>query len=93
LILCIGLCIYKKQGLSLMDVVFGLAIGIPNYFSALFLLRSLEAIPAVVAYPSYSAGTIIMITVVSMLIFKERLNKRKMIALGIILAALVFLNL
>lgn len=93
LILCVLLCVYKKESLALMDVVFGLAIGIPNYFSALFLLKSLEAIPAVVAYPSYSVGTIIMITMVSMLLFKERLNRRKTIALCIILAALALLNI
>lgn len=93
LILCIGLCFVKKQKLGIMDVLFGIAIGVPNYLSTLFLLRSLEAIPAVVAYPSYSVGTIIMIAVVSLLLFKERLDKRKMVALGIILAALALLNL
>lgn len=93
LIMCVGLCIYKKQKLSRMDVAFGLAIGIPNYFSTLFLLKSLEEIPAVVAYPSYSVGTIILIAVVSMILFKERLSRRKWIAMAVILAALALLNL
>ena len=54
---------------------------------------SLADVPAVIAYPTYSAGTIVMVTIVGMVFFKEKLGKRKLISLAIILAALVLLNL
>ena len=92
-VLCVLLCIAKKQKPALMDILFGLAIGIPNYYSARFLLLSIGEIPAMVAYPSFSVGTIIVVALVGVVCFKEKLNKRKLIALGVILAALVLLNI
>lgn len=91
-VLCVLLCIAKKQRPAFMDMLFGLAIGIPNYYSARFLLLSIGEIPAMVAYPSFSVGTIIVVALVGVTCFKEKLNKRKLIALAVILAALVLLN-
>ena len=93
LVLCTALCIVKKQRLTAMDALFGLAIGVPNYFSAKFLLRSLESVPAVVAYPTFSVGTIVVVTAAGILLFKEKLSRRKIIALAVILVALALLNL
>jgi len=92
LVLCVILCIAKKQKVTLMDVLWGLLLGVPNYYSARFLLLSLEEVPAVVAYPTFSVGTIITVTLVGALAFKEKLGKRKLAALGVILAALVMMN-
>lgn len=93
LILCAALCIVKKQKLTALDALFGLGIGVPNYFSAKFLLRSLESVPAVVAYPTCSVGTIVVVTAAGVLLFKEKLSKRKLGALVLIMIALALLNL
>ena len=92
LLLCAILCVAKKQTVTRREVVYGLALGVPNYFSARFLLLSLSEIPAVVAYPTYSVGTIVAVTLAGLLLFKEKLSKRQLTALTIILAALVMLN-
>lgn len=93
LILCVVLCLVKKQRVGLWDLIFGVCIGVPNYFSARFLLLSLSQVPAVVAFPSFSAGTIILVALIGVLLFKEQLNRRKLIALGLVVGALVLLNL
>ena len=93
LVLCALVAVYKKQTLSISDIVFGLLVGVPNYFSARFLLLSLSAVPAVIAYPSYSVGTIVLIALVGKVFFKERLSRRQLVAMGVILAALILLNL
>ena len=93
LILCVVLCAFRKQTLCWQDILFGLLIGIPNYFSARFLLLALAQLPAVVVYPSFSVGTIVLVTLAGVLFFKEKLSRRKWIALGVILGALVLLNL
>ena len=92
LILCVLLCVVKKQAVTLPDVLCGLALGVPNYFSARFLLQAVTAVPAVVVYPTFSVGTIVLVTAVGVLAFHEKLDRRKMAALGVILAALVLLN-
>ena len=93
LILCIIICIIRRQKPGIAELGFGLMLGIPNYLSTRFLLMSLTDVPAVIAYPTYSAGTIVLVTIVGMVFFKEKLGRRKLISLAIILAALVLLNL
>lgn len=74
-------------------VVFGLLIGVPNYFSARFLLLALGSVDAVIAYPVYSVATLIAITLIGLLCFHEKLNRKKTAALLMIVAALCLLNL
>jgi len=92
-LLCVGLMCYKKQRVGRMELLFGLLIGIPNYFSARFLLLALEQLPAVIVYPTYSVATILVVTLTGVLLFRERLGKRQYGALGMILLALILLNL
>ena len=93
LVLCLALCVVKKQSVTLPDVLCGLALGVPNYMSARFLLWALREVPAVVVYPSFSVGTIIVVTLVGVAVFREQVEKRKLVALGLILGALVLLNI
>lgn len=92
-VLCACLVIYKKEHIGKNEMIYGLLIGIPNFFSAKFLLKALESVAAVIAYPTYSVATILTVTVAGVLFFKEKLGKRQWLAVGIILVALVLLNL
>ena len=91
-ILCIALCLLRRQKIGLRELLFGAAIGIPNYLSSRFLLLALSDVPAVAAFPTYSVATIVLVTLAGVFCFREKLEKRKLTALGVILAALVLLN-
>lgn len=93
LILCVGLVILKKERPGRNEVLFGLLIGVPNYFSARFLLLSLASVDAVIAYPTYSVATLLAVTLIGVLLFREKLAKRQWIAIGMILVALALLNI
>lgn len=93
LILCIGLMIYKKEKLEKMTILFGLLIGIPNFYSAKFLLKALGSVPAVITYPTYSIATIVAVSLTGVIFFKEKVGKRQKIAMGIIFVALALLNI
>lgn len=94
MILCIAICIAKRQKLNLADVIFGMMIGIPNYLSSRFLLLALsDGISPLIVYPSSSVGSIVLITLAGVVFFREKLSKRQIIALLLILVALVLLNL
>lgn len=93
LVLCLVLVLLKKERPGLRELLFGAAIGIPNFFSSKFLLRSLADLPAVVVYPSFSIGTMLITTLVGVFFFKERLGKLQWLALIAILAALLLLNI
>lgn len=91
--LCAALCVCKRQSFTLADAAFGLLIGVPNYLSSRFLLLSLSHVPAVVAFPSFSVGTILLTAAAGVTLFHEKLSRRKCAALAVILLALVLLNL
>lgn len=92
LLLCTALVLIRREKTTLADVGFGLLLGIPNYYSARFLLLSLSNVPAVVAYPTYSVATIVMVTLAGRALFGEKLSRRQMMAMGVILVSLVLLN-
>lgn len=92
-ILAAALSLYYKEKICLQDVIWGIIVGIPNYLSARFLLLSLGSVPAVITYPVYSVGSIVLITVTGVLLFKEKLSKQKAVALVLVVAALVLLNM
>ena len=93
LVFCLSLVHIRKEKLGKWEIFFGLLIGIPNFFSAKFLLGALKDIAAVVVYPVYSVATILTVTVTGVLVFRERLEKKQWMALEMILVALVLLNI
>ena len=96
-LMALGLCLIlfaaRKEKAGIWEVLFGLLIGIPNFFSAKFLLVALKDIAAVIVYPVYSVATILVVTVTGVLVFREKLEKQQWISLGMILVALVLLNM
>ena len=83
----------NKEKICLQDIIWGILVGIPNYLSARFLLLSLGSVPAMITYPVYSVGSIILITMAGVLLFKEKLSKQKIVALLFVIVSLVLLNI
>ena len=77
----------------LRDLLAGVIVGVPNYFASALLLRALVGLPAILVYPMFSTGVILLVTLVSALAFRERPGKRGVIGLCMILGAIVLLNL
>lgn len=92
-VLCAALAFGKGRRLSGADMLFGVLIGIPNYYSARFLLKSLSRIPAIVAYPTYSVSSIVLVSAAGVILFHEKMNGRRKAAVALVLAALLLLNL
>ena len=82
-----------KQMIYRNDVFYGIVLAFPNYFSVSFMMLALERIDAILVYPIYSVGSIIIVTIIGALFFKEQLSKNKLFALSLILIALVLLNI
>lgn len=88
------MAIIVKDGLrfELNDIKYGALVGIPNFFSSRFLLSSLDSVKAVIVYPTFSVGTMLAVTLVGVAFFGEKLRKNQWMALLMILAALLLLN-
>lgn len=85
----------RKRGKRLRPQEFaaGFLVGIPNYFSSHFLLLALQKFPAFLVFPLFSTGTILLTLLAGWLLFREGLKRRQAVGVGLILAALVLLNL
>jgi len=96
-LMALGLCLIlfgiSKEKAGKWEVLFGLLVGIPNFFSAKFLLGALKDIAAVIVYPVYSVATILTVTVTGVLVFREKLERKQWMALAMILVALILLNI
>ena len=86
---------YRRTGKRIVpkELAAGALVGVPNYFSSFLLLRSLQKLPSILVFPMFSTGTILLVLIVSALLFRERLTRRQLIGIALILAALVLLNL
>jgi drug/metabolite transporter (DMT)-like permease len=93
MVLCAALAWRKQQLPGKWEWIYGLAIGIPNFYSARFMLLALKTIPGVIAYPVYSVAGILLVTLAGLILFREKLSRRQWLALGIILISLVLLNI
>lgn len=75
------------------DLLIGFYVGIPNLFSSYFLIMALSSIKASIAFPVYSAGSIIVISAGEVLLYKEKLSKRNKIAIAFVIVALILINI
>ena len=58
----------------------GIVLGVPNYFSIYYLLKAINIpdMPAVVLFPINNIGVVLLSTLFSVLLFKEKLSTKKL---------------
>lgn len=83
----------NRERITKNEILFGVLIGIPNYFSARFLLWALADVPAVIAYPTYSIAAMAVIGAAGVILFKEKLTKKQWTAYGMVILAVGLLNM
>lgn len=92
--LCIGVAVLltKFQRISIKSVIAGSLLGIINYFSIYFLVKSLGAFDndGAIVYPVINVGIILLSSISAVIIFKEKLSSINKLGLAIAIAA-VFL--
>ncbi|MFP4456954.1 MAG: SMR family transporter [Clostridia bacterium] len=80
----------KSWGQS--ELFAGFLVGIFNQLSATFLLLALNSLPAPIVYPLISAGAIVVINIMGMAFFNERLKRHELIAVGLTVIAVLILS-
>jgi len=83
----------KKIKIVKQTAFWGLALGVPNIFSTVFLLGALSLLPAILVYPLINVGIIVFTTLLAFIIWKEKLNRWGVLALTSGLLAILFLSL
>lgn len=75
--------IFCKTVITLKDIIGGFALGIPNYFSLYFLLKTMADFnhDAAVVFPVLNIGTIVVASLAAVFLFNEKLTKINLIGI------------
>ena len=92
-IICLMLMIHRKERIGIKEMLFGIGVGIPNFFASKFLLIALNSVPAIIAYPTRGVGSILVVSIAGIFLFKEKLKKHQWIAIGAIMVSVLLLNI
>lgn len=93
LFICAIVCFCRKERINKCDLIFGVALGVSNYLSTKFLIRSIYIIPAYMAYISYGLGVVIFVNLVNLLFMHETLTKRDYAGMVLAMSSIVLLNI
>ena len=94
--LLIGIVLFLKgtnKSFTIRASLIGVVMGLCNMLGNFFLLKALHLFQASVVFPVYSAGSIVYITLMSFLLFHERLNRNQAAAISLTVGALILINL
>ena len=80
---------FNKQKINFKDIKAGLILGVPNYFSIYFVLKSLEILGSITVFPVLNIGIVLISSTISWLFYKEKISKINWI--GIFLACISIL--
>jgi drug/metabolite transporter (DMT)-like permease len=82
-----------KQQLSIKSILWGVALGIPNYLCMYFLLKTLGAFTeASIVLPINNIGIVLTTTLVGLFVFKEHLSKINWLGFLMAIASIIILS-
>lgn len=94
-ILLIILALLKKAQLHPRNIVAGIVLGIPNFFSIYYLIRLLNSdfMESSAAIPVSNIGVVVASSLVAIGVFKEKANRQRTIGLILAIAAILLISL
>jgi drug/metabolite transporter (DMT)-like permease len=98
---CIGtliltyLVLTQKVRLSFRNLIGGIALGIPNYFSIYFFVRMLNSnfLKSSALIPLSNVGVLFASSILALIVFKEKFNNKRWIGLALSVVVIVLLAL
>jgi len=83
----------KKQWFTSKNIIAGIILGVPNYFSLFFFLKALNVpdFESSLVFPINNISILLLSTLLGILLFKEKLSTKNWIGLGLSIVAILFL--
>lgn len=89
----IFLIIKRKLSFTLKEIIAGICIGIPNFFSIYLIIKGLDlGWDGSVLFPINNVGTIFFTAIIGILIFKEKLTRINYVGLILAIIAVYFIS-
>lgn len=88
------LVIFKQEKIKIKNIFWGFLLGLPNYFSMLFLVKTLSyyATESASIFPINNIGIVTASTLVAVLFFREKLNKQNVVGLGLAVTSIILIS-
>ena len=94
---CFGLLILaykqilKRESFGYKNIIAGVVLGIPNYYSIVFLIKSLQikGIESSTLFTINNVGIVVVSTLVGLLLFKETFSLKNKIGIGLAILGIV----
>lgn len=85
---------FQKKKFETKNIIGGIYLGIPNYFSLFFVFKALSVFQnnGAVFFPMYNVGVIILSSFAAIMLFQEKLLKINFLGLGLSVISLFFLS-
>jgi multidrug transporter EmrE-like cation transporter len=83
--------VLRRERFSMPVIGLGIALGLLNLYSTYFFIRALGDLPGIVVYPANGIGIIVLSSLAGVLLWKETLPARNIVALLLAAVALVLL--
>lgn len=83
---------YKRQKLMMVELWFGIGLGLTNLLQSFFILVALKYFPGYIVFPVTSAGGILITTVVATKLLEESLHRRTIVGISVAIVALFMLH-
>jgi len=81
----------EKRKIQQREILTGIALGIPNLFSSIFLIQALANLPAVIVYPFANIAVIVFGTLLGYFYWKDKLQQKQWFGIGLAVSALIIL--
>jgi len=86
-----GRLIQKKEKLRAKNILWGIALGVPNYLTVFYFFKALESgfMQSSQVYPILNMGVIVLSALTGLLLFKEKLSGLNWLGIGLSVLAIV----
>jgi uncharacterized membrane protein len=77
------------------NVLAGIGLGLPNYFSIYFIMMALnlEGLESTIVFPINNSGILVLSTLLGFLIFKEKLSLKNGLGITLCVAGILLISL
>lgn len=88
-----GKAIFKKKKIALKNIIAGICLGIPNYFSIYYFIRALNSgvLESSATIPVLNIGMLAVSVLTAILLFREHVNIYRILGLAMSILAILFI--
>lgn len=84
--------LYKREAIKPASILWGIGLGIPNYYCMYFLVKTLEQFDATFIFPINNIAIVVCSTWVSLQFFNERLSRLNWIGFALAIVSILIIS-